>query len=568
MGFLDRLGNTIKAVSGEMAAASSVPFSGYGGYGGSYNSGSYYGAWGGSSGSSPGSTFDYDGEAGDLLENGIVAACVDAISQALTSVSPVLKQRKGEDWETITDHPLLDLLNTPNDNYGDAQLWMATTAAECTTGNAFWRVVWNRTRTRPVQLWWEGMVAPRWDSNSFIKDYVMWIDGRPHALSAAGDYGKPNYVDGDCIIHFRYALNPKNSRIGWTPLLTARRQVYGDNGVATYHSALIRNSSTASMVVVPKEGATGALTPRILEQLTDAIERKLRGEGAGRVAGTSLPVDIHKMGFSPDEMAITEVLGYYERRVCASLRVHPMILGLGAGDDFKTYANFEQAIEDFWLRTVIPRLDRRKDELETQLFPLFELDRNKIKMDFDLSGVKALDENQDRLFARLQRATGKPFMTPNEARAKTNLPPIEGGDELADNSLAQQPQSESEAKSKTIFAMPANWSFKSTDEFKLVDANGMSHGDDGRFDGGNGSGTRAQDSQAVHRGRVPEQKPSTKAERAKAAHKLTDRRITRYSEEFNEPQLARDIKKLFGQMKSLLMWLLKTKKERLFMALN
>jgi HK97 family phage portal protein len=481
MGLLDQLGSAVKAAAGSAAstvAASSVPFSSYGSYGagGGYGSGyGYNSGYIGPGGIGPGgiggngSMQDFNAGVGNLLDNGIVAAVIDAKAQAMASTPPILQRRKGDDWETLPGHPLIDLLQTPNPQYGDTQLWMAIESAEFTTGNGYLRGVWNRSRTQLVQLWWEGMVAPRWDRSCFISGYNLWVEGHAYPLQAAGEQAKRGKREGDCILHFRYALDRRNPRFGWTPLFTVLRQVYGDNAVADYHMSLMDNSAVASMVVVPKEGTAGTLTPRILEELTDAIERKLRKKGAGRVAGTSLPVDVHKMGYSPDEMAITETLGYFERRVCAAGRVHPMVLGLGAGDDFKTYSNFEEAIKDFWQRTIIPTQERRGDELETQLFPLFELDRNEYRLEWDRSKIAALQENEDKLFRRLQNATGGPFMTPNESRSKVNLPPKEGGDELitkapqpeqgqgfGQGSMSGQPEVDGANKSYIIIQYPTD----------------------------------------------------------------------------------------------------------------
>jgi hypothetical protein len=99
-----------------------VPFSTYSGTGWS----SSQSAGGGLltlCGTLPGATFDYRAAAGDPLENGVVAACVDAIAQAVADAPPVLEQRDGAVWRTVPEHPLLDLLNRPNGFYGSAHLW-------------------------------------------------------------------------------------------------------------------------------------------------------------------------------------------------------------------------------------------------------------------------------------------------------------------------------------------------------------------------------------------------------------------------------------------------------------
>ena len=463
MGLFESLGAGVKAVATSLAPAGNTPFSNWGGQGAYVSGGTGYGPGGAGGGSSPGSRNDDFKDIGDIASNGIVSTCVSAIAEAFVSAPPMLEQFDGKKWQPVDSHPLLDLLRNPNPFYGADHLWTATLAAEITTGNAFWRVVWNRARTQPVELWWEPHMWPNYDARVFIRDYTMRVDGKPHRIGAAANYDPRNAERIDHAIHFRYQIDRKNPRWGWTPLFAVLREIAGDNVAATYQTAVLKNGATASIFFSIKDGLGQSMTAGQMEELVAGVERRLRREGAGRVAGTNLPVDLHKVGFSPEELALDRLPASYERRVCSNLKVPPMVVGLGAGDDSKTYANYGEAIDDFWQRTIIPVEERKGSELEAQLFRLFGMDRSEYRIVWDRSQIQALQEDETALFTRLEGASGGPFLTPNEARERAKLPMIEGGETLR---LVAQPVTED----------------ASTDEIKMVDDKGLHHSeDDGKF---------------------------------------------------------------------------------------
>jgi phage portal protein BeeE len=109
---------------------------------------------------------------------------------------------------------------------------------------------------------------------------------------------------------------------------------------------------------------------------------------------------VHKIGYSPDEMALDKLINYYESRICALMGVDPMVCGLGSGTMQKTYANLGEALNDFWERQIVPMLRRHASTLTAQLFPSFGMEASEWRLSFDTSEVAALQENVDALFTR------------------------------------------------------------------------------------------------------------------------------------------------------------------------
>lgn len=333
---------------------------------------------------------DYNQLVGDPLTNSVVARCVEAISTALPDAPAYLERREGIEWQRIDDHEVLDLLRNPNPLHSEAELWNQVVAREATRGEAFWHVAYGGSR--PAELWPLDRAEPVGDATMPITKYIVMTEA-----------GRQVPVASEEIVHFRYMLNVNDVRRGWTPLSTGYRQIAGDNAAASYHSAILRNSGVLSLLIAVKESAgTGQVSPEQVGSFVTQLQRKLFGGGAGGIAGLNLPLDVHRMSYSPDEMALDRLIAYYETRICILLGVDPMVAGVGSGTQQKTYANLSEALNDFWERRIVPMRNRHAQTLTSQLLPAFGLNPSQWRLCFDYSGVAALQENKDGLHARIR----------------------------------------------------------------------------------------------------------------------------------------------------------------------
>ena len=350
----------------------------------------------------PGSNRDYAASVGELLSNSVVQACVNAKAQAAMEAPPMLERKDGDKWARcepdveiqnsfnvdgstgadLREHLCIEALKHPNAYMTDDHFWSLLIASEDVGGNGYWRLTWNEKSGVPAEIWpvspWEtpigmlygqegiGAQLKDYDPARFIGGYRIWVDGKPDDVTASANFAQDQDRSVDTVIHFRPALNPYNLRLGHAALGAGLRQVEGDNGAAAYQSALVRNVAMASFLVTMKETNSTVTVPQ-LQAVLDGMERKLKGDGAGRFAGSNLAVDINRAGYSPDEMSLDTLIGYFETRICALLNVPPMVINLMSAGDQKTYANYKEALQDFWRRTIKPRLNRYASELNSQL---------------------------------------------------------------------------------------------------------------------------------------------------------------------------------------------------------
>lgn len=335
---------------------------------------------------------NYFGNVADPMGNRIIAACVNAKATAMASAPAILQQFEDGQWKQV-DHEAVDLLNTPNPYHSYFDCQYATTALEDTTGEAYWRIEFDG-RQMPGEIWTEhpGKFQVVGTTDEYISGYKFQQE--------AG--GVIELEDRD-VIHFRRALNLHNARNGWTPLFAGNPQVHGDNAASVYQAAVLDNAGVMSLLISLREqlqSQQGVVTNQIKE-MVEALKRKLRGPGAGAIVGLNLPVDVHKMGYSPDEMAIDKLIRYFTTTICALLEVDPIIIHMASGPDSPTYANFKEAVEDFWSRTIVPTNMRRDAVLRTQYLPLWNLDPAEYRISRDYSQIPAMQEDKAQLSGKV-----------------------------------------------------------------------------------------------------------------------------------------------------------------------
>lgn len=402
MPILESLGAAVKAAI-SLVPDRVTPFSGVGGYGiGGGNISAF---------SSPGG-FDLGASSGPYAEarksfalgdNGVVSACSSMISQAFIAAPPILEQSGGKEWRRI-EHPLIDLLNNPNQHYGADHLWTRTLSSEIEGGSGYWRVVMNKARTQPVEMWFEREMWPEWSGERFVTRYAKRVDGKPFYLAAASNVAEDGFSRErtDYAVHFKYQLDRNNERFGWTPLNTVREQVFGENMAATWQTALLENGAGISLFVSLKEGVGVGeqIDVAKMDAFVARIKRTRQNAGAGGIVSSSLPVDIKDISWSPDKMGISGIIGYFQISVCSVLDVPLMLVGLP--DSGKTYSNLAEADRQFWTRNIAPLQERHGSQIEAQLFPLFGLDRREYRIVWDRSGVEAMQESVNAKHERVR----------------------------------------------------------------------------------------------------------------------------------------------------------------------
>lgn len=376
------------------------------------------GGWGwfGLSGAS---RYNYAKEVSPVWLNGVVLAAVNRFA-LLWNEAPlvVYRARRGDKPEMLKEHPALDLLAKPNDDYDDTVLWGSSMLSLLCAGNGYWVKEYagagNVVRLQYVP---DHFMEPYWTSNTeYITGYKYWIDG------------KPEPIPRDRVVHLRWMVSdPSNFRKGLAPLAGELRSIAIDNEVGNYTASILRNMGIPGVIIAPKDSMT-EVTPDQAEVIKRLYRERFTGDNRGEPFVPSLPIDVHAPSFSPEQMALDKIVDQPVPRICAALQVDPMVLGYPSPN--KTYGNFKEAMESAYERTLIPLHAAVSSQMTEQIMPWVVGARDGDYFGRDYSEVRSLQEDADALYKRLSEAVKAGWLRPNDARLQVGLEEIEGGDEL------------------------------------------------------------------------------------------------------------------------------------------
>ncbi len=355
----------------------------------------------------PRSKFDYGKEVGDGRSSSIVVAVVNWMARTFPEAPLIVVEKKPDgSREQKVGHDLTQRLENPNPYYSGPLLWMATIVDWALSGNAYWLKVRSRA-DKVVQLWWvpSSMIEPRWpnDGLTFISHY----DYKPDPARAAVAY------DPRDVVHFRYGIDPLNTRKGLSQLRSLLREIFTDDEAANMTASLMRNIGVPGVLIAPdtpnvsvdKEGAM---------EIKDDFMAKVGGDKRGEPLVMTAPTKITMMSFSPEQMELKSIRRIPEERVTAVYGVAAVVVGLGAGLDRSTFNNFHEAREAGYEQNIIPTQRLMAADLKTQLLPDFDTNPS-LDVAFDLTQVRVLQPDMDNLWERVNKGVNGGWFTVGQA---------------------------------------------------------------------------------------------------------------------------------------------------------
>jgi HK97 family phage portal protein len=326
----------------------------------------------------------------------------------------VFRRLSDTDRERLTDHPLAQLLNNPAPWLTRYRMMNALVQDRAVYDTAYWvklrvegtKGVAGLSRLAPFR------VEPKGDGGFFADEFLY-----------QGDKGKRIFKREE-IVHF-HGYNPSDDVNGSSPIESLRRVLAEDYEASRMREQTLRNGARVSGYLRrPLEAPDWG---------TEARTRFKRGwrqqyAGNGPEAGGT-PVLEDGMEFVPaswnsEELQYIQVRKLTREEVAAAYHIPPPMVGIL---DHATFGNIEEQHKMLYMDTLGPWLTDLKEEIELQLLSEFE-DRAGVYTEFNLAAkLKGSFEEQA---AALQTSVGAPWLTRNEARARQNLPQVEGGDDL------------------------------------------------------------------------------------------------------------------------------------------
>lgn len=363
--------------------------------------------------------------------NEIVYACVEEL--ATSAAEPRMRvRRQGSKDEWTLDHPLLDLLRRPNAFLDGFEFWATVIMHRSIAGNAYALKVRSRAG-KVVELWLmrpdRVRIVP--STSTYIQRYEYDTGGEVVPIPPAD------------VVHFK-ARNPLNQFYGMPPLLPISGRIDIDNFMKDFVKAYFTNAGVPAGILTVKQALDDALKDEIRNRFSNTY-------GGPRGWHKLLVLEQTEATFTPmtqnlgrQGLVIPELDRIAARRIAMALQVPPALIG--ADDAPTSYAALEMVQRFFWDNTLSPLYKELSGRITLQLAPDFP---GVAEVGFDLSDVRALREDVDKVHARERADLMAGGITIEEFRAATgrepkvatgtylipaNLVPV-GADKVADDSV-------------------------------------------------------------------------------------------------------------------------------------
>lgn len=314
------------------------------------------------------------------------------------------------DRERLTDHQVASLLSRPNPRTTRYRLFNSLVSdlgvydvaywfkAKASNGPALVRLP--PAMTKPVGQTW------------------LW----PEGFEFKGSRGRYTFTPDD-VVHF-HGHNPIDARTGASPIESLRRVLAEEYEAGRMREQTLRNGARVSGYLERPQDA-----PRWSESARERFRADWHGQYTGTGPSTGgTPILEDGMTFKHASQT-AEQLQYVQARkltreeVAAAYFIPPPMVGIL---DQATFSNITEQHKMLYQDTLGPWLTMITEELALQLLP--DLADPDVYVEFNLN--EKLRGSFEEQAQAASTATGRPWMTANEQRARFNLPAVDGGDEL------------------------------------------------------------------------------------------------------------------------------------------
>ncbi len=338
--------------------------------------------------------------------NEICFACVEELSTSAAepTIRVMRKNDKGKP-EEVPDHPLLELLDAPNPFMSRFQMIATLVMFRAIAGNAYL----SKTRSaagKTVQLW-----PLRPDRVFVIPDKDTHIGGWQYRLD-----GAVFDLPADDIIQTR-SRNPLDDYYGLPPLAVCAERVDTDAMMRSFTLAFFRNSAVPAGLL--------NITKQVTKAERQIIRDQFRNETGGPQNWHQLAVlDNTEASYIPMGMplgssgiVLPELDEISEVRIAMAFGVPLEVIGARVGIMHGNRATMQAARASLWDETLIPLYQELAADLTRGMKPEYDGTADEFDyVEFDLSTVKALQEDEDAKHERVRKDVEAGILTIQEAR--------------------------------------------------------------------------------------------------------------------------------------------------------
>lgn len=341
------------------------------------------------------------------MQNPIAYRAVNIIADAVAGIPWKLYRKMADNRDVeIEQAPVLDLLKRPNPWMGEKDFFAQFIQYLQLSGNAYIRSAGPSSGMNPKELYF---LRP--DRIEILNGDCIGVcpddwDGLIYQYTCGREKER---IDLRYFYHSRM-WNPLCDLYGLSPLQPASSSIDQLNEALQWNVSLLKNSASPSGVL----SSDGNLSDNQIERLKEQMNLKYQGVwNSGRPMLLEGGLTFSPMGMSPKDMDWIKGIELATKNICLTLGVDPTLMGDASS---KTYATYKDAEKNLYVATVIPLLEKIRDDfLNRWLLPRFNMGDN-VYFQYDIEAIEVLSEARGDLWERMITGVESGIITVNEAR--------------------------------------------------------------------------------------------------------------------------------------------------------
>lgn len=349
-----------------------------------------------------------------LLEEykNLVYQCITAIAEDVARYEPIFYRKDGRSGEKKpVTHEFQTIIENPNPNMSQFELFEATQSFIELTGEAFWYVAVGERTRKPKEV---DLIRP-----DRVKVAIDKETGDVAGYTVMTDAGTEIPLETDEVIHFK-TFNPMNPYRGLGTVQAGLLYIETENSTSLFQRNFMKNQATPSGVL--------ELKGNISKEAFNKVKKIWKEQQAGLAnVGKTLFIrntdaKFTKVGLSLSDIDMAALKKITDEKVRGMFRVPKPLLG--DTDQNGLGRNNIEAIEYVFEKRVIdPKFVRIDDTLRLAVRKYYG-DKSVY-----IDHVSQIPDDKEAQLAEDKEAVGK-WKTANEIRKERGLEPIPGGDDL------------------------------------------------------------------------------------------------------------------------------------------
>lgn len=341
-------------------------------------------------------------------QHAAVRTGVSAIARDASCIQWEAFRKKGKGKDKPVDHPVSEILASPNPYLHGNQLMVGTIVSYVLHGEAFWYYPGVRVMERGLY----GM------------DRLKPVIGELQLLNPACVINEPNEagtdmrwfiqrngervpISPDEFTHFK-DYNPYNEYRGLSRLAAAMLEVESDHAAARWSLGYFRNGATPSGVLIP---AIGALMTK--DQRDDMLRVFTERHGGDKRGVGILPAgwDFKDFGVNHHDMDFPMLRNWSREQILAVLGVPPFMAGVLENAN---YANAREQERLYWRHTIKPMVDTLQASINLDFLPKVGVSNYELWPKWEAVASLLEDHESKSTIAQRYWSMGVPFEQINE----------------------------------------------------------------------------------------------------------------------------------------------------------